>query len=64
MVTTLPSKPYITEMKPVGLTADGGITYGMTGMFAEIFDNLQVSLISHILVMYRLWFFKHIKIIK
>ena len=50
MVTTLPSKPYITEMKPVGLTADGGITYGMTGMFAEIFDNLQVSLINHILV--------------
>ena len=50
MVTTLPSKPYITEMKSVGLMADGGITYGMTGMFAEIFDNLQVSLIKHILV--------------
>ena len=46
MVTTLPSKPYITEMKPVGLTADGGITYVMTGMFAEIFDNLQVSRIN------------------
>ena len=50
MVTTLPSKPYITEMKPVGLTTDSGITYGMTGMFAEIFHNLQVSLINHILV--------------
>ena len=37
-------------MTPVGLTADGGITYGMTGMFAEIFDNLQVSLVNHILV--------------
>ena len=46
MVTTLPSKPYITEMKPVGQTADGSITYGMTGMFAEIFDNLQVSRIN------------------
>ena len=50
MVTTLPSKPYITKMKPVGLTTDGRMTYGMTGMFAEIFDNLQVSLINHILV--------------
>ena len=37
-------------MTPVGLTADGGITYGMTGMFAEILDNLQVSLINHTLV--------------
>ena len=46
MVTTLPSKPYITEMKPVGRTADGSITYEMAGMFAEIFDNLQVSRIN------------------
>ena len=50
MVTTLPSKPYITKMKPAGLSADGSITYGMTGMFAEIFNNLQVGLINHILV--------------
>ena len=43
MVATMPSKPYITEMIPAGFTADGRMTYKMTGFFAEVFDNLQVS---------------------
>ena len=43
MVATLPSDPYITEMIPAGFTADGRITYKMTGFFAEVFDNLQVN---------------------
>ena len=48
-LTTLPSKPYVTDMTPTGLSADGSIKYGMTGMFAELLDNLQVSLINHTL---------------
>jgi hypothetical protein len=43
MVATLPSEPYINNMIPVGFTADGRMTYKMTGFFAEVFDNLQVS---------------------
>ena len=37
-------------MTPTGLSVDGSIKYEMTGMFAEILDNLQVSLINHSLV--------------
>ena len=29
-------------MIPLGPNADGAMTYKMTGMFAEVFDNLQV----------------------
>ena len=43
MVATEKSQPYITEMIPAGLGADGIMTYRMTGLFAEVFDNLQVS---------------------
>ena len=43
MVATLPAQPYITEMIPVGFTDDGSMTFRMTGFFAEVFDNLQVS---------------------
>ena len=43
MIATLPSAPYISEMIPVGFTADGSMKYTMTGFFAEVFDNLQVS---------------------
>ena len=49
-LATLPSKPYVTDMTPSGLGTDGSIKYEMTGMFAEILDNLQVSLINHTLV--------------
>ena len=42
MVATLPAQPYITEMIPVGFTDNGNMTFGMTGFFAEVFDNLQV----------------------
>ena len=49
-LATLPSKPYVTDMTPTGLSADGSMKYEMTGMFAEILDNLQVSLINHTLV--------------
>ena len=38
----MPSAPYITEMIPSGYTADGNLTFKMTGLFAEVFDNLQV----------------------
>ena len=41
MVATLPD-PYI-YMNPTGFTADGIMKYTMTGLFAEVFDNLQVS---------------------
>ena len=30
-------------MIPVGFTADGSMKYTMTGYFAEVFENLQVS---------------------
>ena len=30
-------------MIPAGFTADGSITYTMTGLMPEVFDNLQVS---------------------
>ena len=43
MVATMPTQPYITEMIPAGFSADGSMTYRMTGLFAEVFDNLQVS---------------------
>ena len=43
MIATLPSAPYISEMIPVGTTADGILKYRMTGFFADVFDNLQVS---------------------
>jgi hypothetical protein len=43
MVATLPSQPYINQMIPAGLDTDGKMTYRMTGFFAEVFDNLQVS---------------------
>ena len=39
----MPSSPYITEMIPSGYSADGNLTFKMTGFFAEVFDNLQVS---------------------
>ena len=42
MIAAMPSKPY-TEMIPAGFSADGRRTYRMTGFFAEVFDNLQVS---------------------
>ena len=43
MVATLPWAPYI-NMIPAGFTADGSVTYRMTGgIFAEVFDTLQVS---------------------
>ena len=43
MVATLPWAPYI-NMIPAGFTADGSVTYIMTGgIFAEVFDTLQVS---------------------
>ena len=42
MIAAMPSQPY-TEMIPVGFSADGSMTYRMTGFFAEVFDNLQVS---------------------
>ena len=48
-LATLPSKPYVTDMTPTGLSADGSIKYGMTGMFAEILDNLQVKVFSNII---------------
>ena len=41
LVATLPD-PYI-YMNPTGFTADGIMKYTMTGLFAEVFDNLQVS---------------------
>ena len=43
MVAAMPSYPYITEMIPAGFREDGIKTYEMTGLFAEVFDNLQVS---------------------
>jgi hypothetical protein len=43
MIAAMPSKPY-TEMIPAGFSADGSrMTYRMTGFFAEVFDNLQVT---------------------
>ena len=43
MVASLPYPPY-TYMNPTGFTADGSVTYRMTGgIFAEVFDTLQVS---------------------
>ena len=43
MVATMPWSPYI-NMIPAGFTADGSVTYRMTGgIFAEVFDTLQVS---------------------
>ena len=39
----MPSEPYMNEMIPAGFRADGSLTYKMTGgMYAEVFDNLQV----------------------
>ena len=43
MVATEKSHPYITEMIPAGFAQDGSMTFRMTGFFAEVFDNLQVS---------------------
>ena len=43
-MATLQSNPYITEMIPVGPNSDGVMTFRMTGMFAEVFDNLQVCI--------------------
>ena len=43
MIATLPAPPYISEMIPVGYTVDGSMKYTITGFFAEVFDNLQVS---------------------
>ena len=43
MVATMPWSPYI-NMIPAGFTADGSVTYRMTGgIFAEVFETLQVS---------------------
>ena len=42
MVATLPWAPYI-YMNPTGFTTDGTMKYKITGYFAEVFDNLQVS---------------------
>ena len=44
-MATLPSNPYITEMIPIGPNSEGVMTFRMTGMFAEVFDNLQVTLL-------------------
>ena len=41
MVATLPSA--YMYMNPAGFTTDGSMTYKITGYFAEVFDNLQVS---------------------
>ena len=46
MVSTLPSKPYITKLIPDGPNHEGVMTFRMTGMFAEVFDNLQVQCCS------------------
>ena len=43
MNTKKKSQPYITEMIPAGFSEGGIMTYKMTGLFAEVFDNLQVS---------------------
>ena len=42
-IATLPIVPYISEMIPVGFTADGSMKYTISGYFAEVFANLQVS---------------------
>ena len=47
MVATLHYPPYI-YLNPAGFTADGSMKYKMTGYFAEVFDNLQVSFVDHI----------------
>ena len=40
----MPSQPYMNELIPAGFSADGSMTYRMTGGFyADVFDNLQVS---------------------
>ena len=43
MVATNPSQPYITKMIPTDSSPDGRLTFRMTGFFAEVFGNLQVS---------------------
>jgi hypothetical protein len=43
-VATLGSRPYITALIPLGPREDGVMTFKMTGMFAEVFDNLQVNM--------------------
>ena len=35
--------PNPDEMIPAGFTADGSRKYRITGFYAELFDNLQVS---------------------
>ena len=42
MVASLPIPPFI-YMNPTGFTAEGSMKYEITGYFAEVFDNLQVS---------------------
>ena len=40
----MPFPPYMYEMLPAGFSANGSMTYRMTGgLYAEVFDNLQVS---------------------
>ena len=42
MVASLPIPPFI-YMNPTGFTAEGSMKYEITGYFAEVFHNLQVS---------------------
>ena len=41
-IAALPGHPYITEMTPEGFS-DGTVTFKMKGLFAEVFNHLQVS---------------------
>ena len=42
MVAAMEYPPYI-YMNPAGFTADGSVKYRITGYFADVFHNLQVS---------------------
>ena len=42
MVACNKAPPFITSMIPTGFSDNGIMTYGMTGLFAEVFNNLQV----------------------
>ena len=42
MFASLPIPPFI-YMNPTGFTAEGSMKYEITGYFAEVFHNLQVS---------------------
>ena len=42
MVACNKAPPFITSMIPAGFSDNGIMTYRMTGLFAEVFNNLQV----------------------